>query len=98
MARLRIPGFGSWEHDPLWATVYDWSVEHPNVGRTLWRAGVGTSLQRLYDAADEIGELSAGAAVLDIPCGGGVALRGLRIVRAFGTSPLTFRRPCSTGR
>ena len=61
MARLRIPGFSSWEHDPLWATVYDWSVEHPSVGRSLWRLGAGSSLKTLYaacllytsDAADE---------------------------------------------
>jgi ubiquinone/menaquinone biosynthesis C-methylase UbiE len=32
----------------------------------------------LYDSIRTIGELPQGSAVLDVPCGGGVALRGLR--------------------
>ncbi|WP_317698734.1 methyltransferase domain-containing protein, partial [Aeromicrobium sp. REDSEA-S32_B7] len=32
----------------------------------------------LYAVCDEISELPAGSRVLDLPCGGGVALRGLR--------------------
>lgn len=76
--RLRIPGLGGWSDDPLWASFYDWSVEHPRAGGTLWRLGLGSDLRRLYAAAGEIGRQPAGSAVLDIPCGGGVALRGLR--------------------
>lgn len=78
MPRLRIPGFGSWGEDPLWATFYDWSVEHPRYGRAIWKFGVGTSLDKLYAAAAEIGNLPAGSKVLDVPCGGGVATRGLK--------------------
>ncbi len=69
---------GGWQQDPLWATVYDWTVEHPRLGGPLWRAGLGSDLHRLYAAADEIGRQPAGAHILDVPCGGGVALRGLR--------------------
>lgn len=76
--RLRLPGLGGWSEDPLWASVYDWAVEHPAVGGVLWRLGIGSDLGRLYAAAAEIGRQPAGSAVLDIPCGGGVALRGLR--------------------
>ena len=76
--RLRLPGLGGWSEDPLWASFYDWSVEHPRAGGAFWRLGIGSDLRRLYDAAAEIGRLPAGSAVLDIPCGGGVALRGLR--------------------
>jgi SAM-dependent methyltransferase len=76
--RLRIPGLGGWSDDPLWASFYDWSVEHERAGGALWRLGLGTDLHRLYAAAAEIGRQPAGSAVLDIPCGGGVALRGLR--------------------
>ncbi|MFC4783194.1 class I SAM-dependent methyltransferase [Nocardioides sp. MAHUQ-72] len=75
---MRIPGLGGWNEDPLWAGVYDWTVEHPVPGGLLWRAGIGSDLDRLYRAAAEIGELPAGSRVLDVPCGGGVALRGLR--------------------
>ncbi len=40
----------------------------------LW----GTDTRMFYDSFRTIGELPEGAAVLDVPCGGGVALRGLR--------------------
>lgn len=75
---MRIPGLGGWHEDPLWATVYDWTVEHPRAGGALWRAGVGSDLGLLYGAAREIGRQPPGARILDVPCGGGVALRGLR--------------------
>jgi ubiquinone/menaquinone biosynthesis C-methylase UbiE len=58
--------------------VYDWSVEHPRLGGLAWRTVVGSDLSLLYDAAAEIGSQPAGSVVLDVPCGGGVALRGLR--------------------
>ena len=75
---VRVPGLVGWGEDPLWAGFYDWTVEHPGPGALLWRLGIGSDLRRLYDAAAEIGEQPAGARILDIPCGGGVALRGLR--------------------
>jgi len=78
---LPVPGTrlsGSWADNPLWAPIYDWVVEHERVGGTLWRLGTDSDLSALYDAADEIGRLPAGSRVLDLPCGGGVALRGLR--------------------
>ena len=78
LGRLRIPGLGGWGDDPLWAHVYDWSVEHPQVGGALWKAGIGSELRRLYTASAEIGRQPAGSSVLDVPVGGGVALRGLR--------------------
>lgn len=68
----------AWSDDPLWATVYDWSVEHRRLGGVAWRVGINSDLGLLYSAADEIGRLPVGAKVLDVPCGGGVALRGLR--------------------
>jgi SAM-dependent methyltransferase len=74
----RIPGLGGWSEDPLWAGVYDWSVEHPRVGGLGWAVVAQSDLRLLYACADEIGLLPAGARVLDVPCGGGVALRGLR--------------------
>ncbi|WP_139982660.1 class I SAM-dependent methyltransferase [Nocardioides litoris] len=74
---MRIPGLGGWSEDPAWAHVYDWSVEHPRAGGLLWRFGIQSDLQRLYAATDEIRRLPAGARVLDVPCGGGVALRGV---------------------
>jgi ubiquinone/menaquinone biosynthesis C-methylase UbiE len=75
---MRPPFVRSWADDPPWATVYDWSVEHPRVGGLGWRVAVGSDLGLLYAAAAEVGTLPAGSVVLDVPCGGGVALRGLR--------------------
>ena len=77
---MRIPlvKLGSWDQDPAWAHFYDWSVEHPRLGGAVWRLGIGSDLGELHRATDEIGRQPTGAAVLDIPCGGGVALRGLR--------------------
>jgi SAM-dependent methyltransferase len=75
---MPLPGFGAWHEDPLWASFYDWTVEHGRVGGALWRIGIGSDLGLLYEAAEEIGRQRAGARILDVPCGGGVALRGLR--------------------
>ena len=75
---MKLPGLGGWSDDPLWAHFYDWTVEHPRVGGAIWRVGMQSDLRRLYAAAEEIGRQPAGARILDIPCGGGVALRGLR--------------------
>jgi len=76
--RSRIPGLGGWGDDPLWGHFYDWTVDHPTPGRAIWALGLGSDLGRLYDATAEIGVQPAGAAILDVPCGGGVALRGVR--------------------
>ncbi len=73
-----MPLLGGWDADPLWASVYDWSVEHRRLGGALWRVGTGSPLERLYAAAAPVGEVPAGGAVLDVPVGGGVALRALR--------------------
>ena len=78
MALVRVPGLGGWGEDPLWASVYDWTVEHPTFGRPLWWLGAQSDLRLLYAAADEIGRQPPGSRILDVPCGGGVALRGLR--------------------
>jgi ubiquinone/menaquinone biosynthesis C-methylase UbiE len=74
----KIPGIGGWSDDPLWASFYDWTVEHPRAGGAIWRAGIHSDLKRLYAAAAEIGCQPAGSRILDIPSGGGVALRGLK--------------------
>jgi SAM-dependent methyltransferase len=75
---VKLPGFGGWHEDPLWASFYDWTVEHERIGGALWRVGIGSDLRLLYDAAEEIGRQPPAARILDVPCGGGVAMRGLR--------------------
>lgn len=68
----------AWRNDHPWATVYDFVVESRRIGHPLARIGTGTDLGLLWKAADVIGELPDGSVVLDVPCGGGVALRGMR--------------------
>jgi ubiquinone/menaquinone biosynthesis C-methylase UbiE len=75
---MKLPLVGAWDEDPLWAKFYPLMVEHPALGRPLWRLGLGSDISRLYAAAQEIAGLPDGARVLDVPVGGGVALRGLR--------------------
>jgi ubiquinone/menaquinone biosynthesis C-methylase UbiE len=67
-----------WRADHPWAPVYDFVVEREPVARVAWRLAMGSDVRLLYAAAAEIGRLPDGATVLDVPCGGGVALRGLR--------------------
>ena len=75
---MRIPGLGGWSEDPLWSYVYPWLVEHERVGGPAWRVGMGSDLHLLHAAAAEVGTLPAGARVLDVPTGSGVAMRSLR--------------------
>jgi ubiquinone/menaquinone biosynthesis C-methylase UbiE len=58
--------------------AYDFAVEHEWLARPAGLALWGTDTRMLYDSFRTIGELPDGSAVLDVPCGGGVALRGLR--------------------
>jgi SAM-dependent methyltransferase len=57
---------------------YDFYIERPRlaqaIGRTVW----GIDIAPLYASMRAIGELPDGATVLDVPCGGGIALRALR--------------------
>jgi ubiquinone/menaquinone biosynthesis C-methylase UbiE len=68
----------AWEAGHPWATVYDFFVERESLARVAGRLAFGTDTRLLYRAIDSVGELPEGSAVLDIPVGGGVALRGLR--------------------
>lgn len=68
----------AWRGNHPWAVVYDFVVERSALGGVLWRVGMASDIGRLYRAAEAIGDLPDGAAVLDVPCGGGVALRGVR--------------------
>lgn len=67
-----------WASGRLSARVYDYGVEREwlarPVGALLW----GTDTRGLYRTIRTLGVLPAGTAVLDVPCGGGLALRGLR--------------------
>jgi SAM-dependent methyltransferase len=58
--------------------VYDFFVERESLARVAGRLAFGTDTRLLYDAIGSVGDLPEGSSVLDIPTGGGVAIRGLR--------------------
>jgi SAM-dependent methyltransferase len=66
-ARARLGGAG-----------YDFFVEREWLARPAGLALWGTDIRLLFDSIRMVGDLPDDSAVLDIPCGGGLALRGLR--------------------
>jgi SAM-dependent methyltransferase len=68
----------SWATGRLNAVIYDLGAQREWLARPVGAALWGTDTRRLYATIRTLGELPAGAAVLDVPCGGGLALRGLR--------------------
>ena len=75
----RVPDIRErWRTSFIEATTYDWAVEHQHIAGVLGRLIWGTDTAAFYHDIARLGELPAGAKVLDIPCGGGVAFRGLR--------------------
>jgi SAM-dependent methyltransferase len=67
--------------------VYDFYIERPWLARLVLGAMWGVDPRPFYRSLSQVAELPDGATVLDVPCGGGVALRGLRAgqsVRWFG--------------
>jgi SAM-dependent methyltransferase len=67
-----------WRTSFIEATTYDWAVEHEQVAGVLGRLIWGTDTSAFYGDIARLSELPAGTRVLDLPCGGGVAFRGLR--------------------
>jgi SAM-dependent methyltransferase len=86
-----------WRTSFIEATTYDWAVEHEQVACLLGRVIWGTDTSAFYRDISRLSELPTGTSVLDIPCGGGVAFRGLRAEQelhyvAADLSPVMLRR------
>ena len=86
-----------WRTSFIEATTYDWAVEHEHVAGVLGRVIWGTDTSAFYRDIARLCDLPAGTKVLDIPCGGGVAFRGLRPQQeldyvAADLSPVMLRR------
>ena len=67
-----------WKSGWLEATAYDFVVEREPLagafGRLIW----GVEAAKLYRDIARLADAPDGTSILDIPCGGGVAFRGLR--------------------
>jgi SAM-dependent methyltransferase len=77
--------------------VYDSVVEHERLAGVLGRLIWGTDTSAFYREIARLAEEPDGTVILDVPCGGGVAFRGLRPrqrVRhvAGDPSPVMLRR------
>ena len=68
----------NWRRGHPWAAVYDFFVEREALSRPAGKLLFGTDTGLLYDEMRAVDDVPDGGAVLDVPCGGGVALRALR--------------------
>jgi SAM-dependent methyltransferase len=64
--------------DRIGGGAYDFAVEREWLARPAGLALWSTDTRLLYDSIRMLGDLPDGSSVLDVPCGGGLALRGLR--------------------
>ena len=71
-----------WRSERVTAALYDAGVKHDSVARVGARAMWGADLRRMFTDIERLADVPAGASVLDIPCGGGQAFRGLRTGQA----------------
>jgi SAM-dependent methyltransferase len=93
----------NWARGHPWAAVYDFFVEREALSRPAGRLLFGTDTRLLYDGMNAVEEVPDGSAILDIPCGGGVALRALRPERdvryvAADISPDMLERTAAVAR
>src|SRR4051794_15554853 len=57
---------------------YDFYIERPWLSRPVGRLQWGIDVRPMYPSMEVIARAGGGATVVDVPCGGGLALRALR--------------------
>jgi ubiquinone/menaquinone biosynthesis C-methylase UbiE len=71
-----------WRSERVTAALYDAGVQHASVARVGAWAIWGADLRRMFTDIERLADVPVDASVLDIPCGGGLAFRGLRTGQA----------------
>jgi ubiquinone/menaquinone biosynthesis C-methylase UbiE len=66
-----------WRTERVMAAMYDAGVKHDRAATLGARAMWGADMRRMFADVARLADTPAGTSVLDIPCGGGFALRGL---------------------
>jgi ubiquinone/menaquinone biosynthesis C-methylase UbiE len=66
-----------WRSERVTAALYDAGVKHDSVARVGAWAMWGADLRRMFADIARLADVPVGASVLDVPCGGGLAFRGL---------------------
>jgi ubiquinone/menaquinone biosynthesis C-methylase UbiE len=67
-----------WRSERVTAAIYAAGVKHDSVARVGAWAMWGADMRRMFTDVERLADAPVGASVLDIPCGGGFAFRGLR--------------------
>ena len=75
---MRVDVTERWRSERFTAAIYDAGVKHDSVARVGAWAMWGADLRRMFADIERFADVPVGASVLDIPCGGGLAFRGLR--------------------
>lgn len=57
--------------------VYDYYIERPRLARLVLGLMWGVDPRPFYRSLETVGEMPDGSTILDVPCGGGIGLRGL---------------------
>jgi SAM-dependent methyltransferase len=76
MAEARAVWRSRW-YDRTGAALYDLVVEREALARVLGLLIFGTDARLLYRAMSVVADMPDGVAILDVPCGGGLAFRRL---------------------
>ena len=87
-----------WRTERVMAAMYDAGVKHDRVAMVGAWAMWGADMRRMFADVARLADTPAGTSVLDIPCGGGFALRVLRPASRCDTSRPTYLPTCSSGR
>lgn len=67
-----------WRTERVMAAIYDAGAKNDRAATVGARAMWGADMRRMFADVARTADAPAGTSVLDIPCGGGFALRGLR--------------------
>jgi ubiquinone/menaquinone biosynthesis C-methylase UbiE len=67
-----------WRSERVMAAVYEAGVRHDGVATVGAWAMWGADMRRVFADVERLADAPAGTAILDVPCGGGFAFRGLR--------------------
>jgi ubiquinone/menaquinone biosynthesis C-methylase UbiE len=71
-----------WRTERVTAAIYDAGVKHDRVATVGAWAMWGADMRRMFAEVARLADAPAGTSVLDIPCGGGFAFRGIRPAQA----------------
>ena len=66
-----------WRSERVTAALYDAGVKHDSVATVGAWAMWGADMRRMFTDIERLADAPIGASILDIPCGGGLAFRGL---------------------